>query len=397
MMTIKKSIAAAVATVAVAAGLGVAVRHDVDVAHAAPAGAPGSAPEQVLTNTNIADVAERVVASVVGIASTRKIEGGVVEFDPFFTNPFSPFFGGEPDTRQQAAMGSGVIVSDKGRILTNAHVVRDADEIKVTTWDGTELDAKVVGVDSRSDVAVLQVEGDLPALRPIVFGDSNKLRLGEVVLAIGNPFGVGQSVTMGIVSAKGRATGGTDYQDFIQTDAAINPGNSGGALVNLQGELVGINTAIISRTGGYQGIGFAIPSAMARPIMDMLIKDGKVSRGYMGVNIQTINKTLAKEAKLDVQHGVLVSQVDPKSPAGKAGLKDKDVVIALDGADIRDANKLRNEVAMRGAGKTAELTILRGKDKKTIKVTLGELPDPDTVKRPRAQPRVYRKVIPFEP
>jgi Do/DeqQ family serine protease len=390
MMLSSKSFAATVLSVAVVAGLGVAVRHDVEVAHAAPAsGTAGSAPEQVLTNTNIADVAERVVASVVNVSSTRKLDRGVVQFDPFFTDPFSPFYGLEPDQRMQQAAGSGVIVSAQGRVLTNAHVVKDADEIKITTSDGTELDAKIVGVDARSDVAVLQIEGDLPgALQPITFGDSSKLRLGEVVLAIGNPFGVGQSVTMGIVSAKGRATGGTDYQDFIQTDAAINPGNSGGALVNLQGELVGINTAIISRTGGYQGIGFAIPTTMARPIMDMLVKDGKVSRGYLGVDIVTLNKAVAKEAKIDHLHGVLVASVDAKGPAGKAGLKDNDVVIALDGDDIRDANKLRNAIAMRGAGKTAELTVLRGKDQKKIKVTLGELPEAPA--RAKRKPKVIR-------
>jgi Do/DeqQ family serine protease len=326
---------------------------------------------------------------VVNVSSTRKLDRGVVQFDPFFTDPFSPFYGLEPDQRMQQAAGSGVIVSAQGRVLTNAHVVKDADEIKITTSDGTELDAKIVGVDARSDVAVLQIEGDLPgALQPITFGDSSKLRLGEVVLAIGNPFGVGQSVTMGIVSAKGRATGGTDYQDFIQTDAAINPGNSGGALVNLQGELVGINTAIISRTGGYQGIGFAIPTTMARPIMDMLVKDGKVSRGYLGVDIVTLNKAVAKEAKIDHLHGVLVASVDAKGPAGKAGLKDNDVVIALDGDDIRDANKLRNAIAMRGAGKTAELTVLRGKDQKKIKVTLGELPEAPA--RAKRKPKVIR-------
>jgi serine protease Do len=195
------------------------------------------------------------------------------------------------------------------------------------------------------------------------------------VLAVGNPFGVGQSVTMGIVSAKGRATGGTGYQDFIQTDAAINPGNSGGALVNLDGELVGINTAILSRSGGYEGVGFAIPSDMAEPIVTMLVKDGKVSRGYLGVNITTVNKALAKDQKLATEHGVLVTGVEAKGPAARAGLVEGDVVVGLDGADIRDANKLRNTIAMRRAGKTAELAILRGKDHKTIKVTFGELPD----------------------
>jgi serine protease Do len=371
-MSISKSLVAFVATLGLATGIGVAVRYDAPAAHAGPS---VSGSDRVLTDGTIADVAERVVESVVNVASTRKVDSGPAAFDPFFTDPDSPFYGMEPDAGMQASMGSGVIVTAQGRVLTNAHVVNGADQIRVTTSDGTELDAKLVGVDARSDVAVLQLEGDLPKLVPLKFGDSSKLRLGEVVLAVGNPFGVGQSVTMGIVSAKGRATGGTDYQDFIQTDAAINPGNSGGALVNLDGELVGINTAILSRTGGYQGVGFAIPSAMAEPIMSMLVKDGKVSRGFLGVNIATVNKDIAKQAKLDVVHGVLITGVEDQSPAAKAGLAKGDVVISLDGSDVRDANKLRNTIAMRGAGKSAELAIIRGKDHKTIKVTLGELPD----------------------
>jgi serine protease Do len=372
-MKISKSFVAIVATVSIAAGLGAVIRFEPSRAHAGPAA--GSVPEEVLSSGTIADVAEGVVESVVNISSSHKAaEAAPEEIDPFFQ-----YFGIDPGGGGGGAagisMGSGVIVTAQGRVLTNAHVINGADEIKVTMSDGTELDAKLLGVDPRSDVAVLQLEGDLPKLKPIRIGDSTKLRLGEVVLAIGNPFAVGQSVTMGIVSAKGRATGGTDYQDFIQTDAAINPGNSGGALVNLAGELVGINTAILSHSGGYEGIGFAIPSAMASPIMDMLVKNGKVSRGYLGVNIATINKAVAKDQKLSTVHGVLITGVEDKSPAAKAGIVQGDVVVSLDGSEIRDANKLRNTIAMRGAGKTAELAILRGKDHSTVKVVLGELPD----------------------
>src|SRR6185369_8112512 len=192
---------------------------------------------------------------------------------------------------------------------------------------------KVIGVDPKADLAVLQLKGPLPALKPLAFGDSNQLRLGEVVLAIGDPFGVGKSVTMGIVSAKGRGGMGIEeYEDFIQTDAAINPGNSGGALVNLKGELVGINTAIASKSGGYAGIGFAIPTNMARPIMEQLIKDGKVSRGYLGVAIGTVTPQLAKENNLQAQRGALiVDVVDAQGAAAKAGLVQGDVVVALDG------------------------------------------------------------------
>jgi serine protease Do len=370
----------------------------VATAHAGPA---VSADDKILTGGTIADVSERVVASVVNVSSSRKVDNGPAAYDPFFNSPFSPYFGLEPDDGAQSSMGSGVIVTAQGRILTNAHVVQNADEIRVTTSDGTELDAKLVGIDPRSDIAVLQVTGDVPKLQPIAFGDSSKLRLGEVVLAIGNPFAVGQSVTMGIVSAKGRATGGTDYQDFIQTDAAINPGNSGGALVNLAGELVGINSAILTRTGGYQGIGFAIPTEMAQPIMDMLVKDGKVSRGFLGVNIATVNKSIATEQKLATVHGVLITDVQPDGPAAKAGLETGDVVTSLDGVELRDANKLRNTIAMRGAGKTAELAVLRGKSAKTFKVKLGELPPQDTVttpkKRGKSRGNFQRRWIQIDP
>ena len=392
-MSISKTLVALVATLGIATGVGVAVRFDAPAAHA-DVRVDGA--DKVLTDGTIADVAERVVESVVNVASTKKVDAGPAMFDPFFTDPDSPFFGFEPPSGMASSMGSGVIVTAQGRVLTNAHVVKGADEIRVTTSDGTELDAKLVGIDPRSDVAVLQLQGDLPKLKPLRFGDSTKLRLGEVVLAVGNPFGVGQSVTMGIVSAKGRAAGGaaTDYQDFIQTDAAINPGNSGGALVNLDGELVGINTAILSRTGGYQGIGFAIPSAMAEPIMTMLVKDGRVSRGFLGVNIATVTKDLAKQQKLDVVHGVLITGVEDQSPAAKAGLAKGDVVVSLDGADMRDANKLRNTIAMRGAGKSVELAIVRGKDHKTIKVSLGELPDAIADDAPvKVAPKKKKKVL----
>ena len=370
-MKMTKCLVAAIATV------GIAVP-----AYAGPGGATGA-----MTDGTIADVAEKVVSSVVNVSSKQVVESGPAMFDPFFTDPSSPFFGLEPEKREATSMGSGVIVTSKGRVLTNAHVIDGAKAVLVTTSDGTELEAKVVGIDKRSDVAVLQLQGDLPKLTPLAFGDASKLRLGEVVLAVGNPFGVGQSVTMGIVSAKGRATGSSDYQDFIQTDAAINPGNSGGALVNLKGELVGINTAILSRNGGYQGVGFAIPSDMAKPIMDMLVRDGKVTRGYLGVGIATVNKELAKQQKLPVVHGVLITGVEPKSPAAKAGLREGDVVVAIDGAEIRDSNKLRNTIAMRGAGKGAELTVLRGNDRKNLKITLAELPDPSAVKKSAPAPK----------
>jgi Do/DeqQ family serine protease len=324
------------------------------------------------TDGSIADVAERVVESVVNIDIESE-----VPTDQFFVDMF-----GADESQKMSGKGSGVIITANGRILTNAHVVNGADTIKVTLADGTEYSAKVVGVDKRSDLAVVQLEGNVPRLKAISFGDSSQLRLAEPVLAIGDPFGVGQTVTMGIVSAKGRASVGIeDYEDFIQTDAAINPGNSGGALINLRGELVGINTAILSRSGGYQGVGFAIPSNMAKPIMDALVKDGKVSRGYLGIGLVDLNRELAEANKISAIRGVVVTQVVPGSPAAKAGLSEKDVILAVDGAPVSDSGHLRNEIAMKGAGAKVELEVLRGKKTEKMTATLVDFPDQEQAVR----------------
>ena len=352
-------------------GTGAALRSGPSTAHATPA---------VLTDGSIPDVAERVVDSVVNISTSHAVEAGPAAFDPFFSNPFSPGFG-DPGDRKAMSKGSGVIVTANGRILTNAHVVKDADDIKVTLHDGNDYDAKVIGVDPKADLAVIQLKGNVPVLKPLTFGDSSTLRLGDVVLAIGDPFGVGKSVTMGIVSAKGRGGMGIEeYEDFIQTDAAINPGNSGGALVNLKGELVGINTAIASKSGGYAGIGFAIPTNMARPIMEMLIKDGKVSRGYLGVSIGTVTPLIAKEYNLTTQRGALIAGVDPKGPASRIGLAEGDVVVGINGTEIRTGDVLRNTIAMIKPGTTVELQLVRKSgNKETVKAKLGELPADNVV------------------
>ena len=346
--------------------------------------ADAQAPQAPLpASASISDVAERVVDSVVNISTTQTVADGPFIFDPFFADPSSPSFGA-PDTRKAQSLGSGVIVSADGKILTNAHVVRNADEIMVTLHDGTDHKAKVLGVDPKSDLAVLRVTDAKVKLEPLAFADSSRLRLGEVVLAVGNPFGVGQAVTMGIVSATGRASVGiVDYEDFIQTDAAINPGNSGGALVNMKGELVGINTAILSRSGGYQGIGFAIPTNMAKPIMDMLIKDGKVSRGWLGVTLAPLDAQA--QARFGVASGVLVAQVGDGTPAAKAGLSAGDVITAVDGTGVKDVGKLRNAVAIKGAGKVTTLDIRRDGKPSQIKVTLGNLPE--TVQQRRVRVR----------
>jgi serine protease Do len=329
-------------------------------------------------SVSIADIVERALPSVVSISSTKVTHSAGPQM-PFFNDPFFRHFfgpGGEvPRDRLEQGLGSGVIVSADGVILTNHHVVAQADDIQVVTPDRRQFAAKVVGSDPKSDLAVIKLEGKVEGLKPIAFGDSARLRLGDVVLAIGNPFGLSQTVTMGIVSATGRANVGiTDYEDFIQTDAAINPGNSGGALINMEGDLVGINTAILSRTGGSQGIGFAIPSNMAKPIADSLLEYGKVARGWLGVVIQDIDQELAKALGLGTTQGVLISDVAEGGPAAKAGLKRGDVVLSVGGKATNSTGSLRNLIAASGAKAKVKLDVLREGKKTTLTVDLGELP-----------------------
>lgn len=327
---------------------------------------------------SIADIAEKAAPSVVNVASSRTVKPVEMPFfnDPFFRHFFGPG-GPEPeDKRQEHGLGSGVVVSADGLVLTNNHVIEGADEIKVTTADKREFAVKVVGADKKSDLAVLRLQGDVKGLTPIELGDSSRLRLGDVVLAIGNPFGVGQTVTMGIVSAKGRANMGiAAYEDFIQTDAAINPGNSGGALVDMEGKLVGINTAILSRTGGNMGIGFAIPTNMASPIMKALLDHGKVVRGWLGVGIQDINQDLAQAMGLKGTKGILVSDVVDKGPGSKAGLRSGDVVLKLNGEEVQSTGQFRNAIAGAGSGASVKLEVLRDGKPMAIDAKLGELPD----------------------
>ncbi len=321
-------------------------------------------------SATVADIAERVTPSVVSVHSTKVTTGP--QLPP--GHPFRHFFGPMPDQRQQG-LGSGVIVA-KDLVVTNNHVVEDADEIKITTKDDLELEVELVGTDPKTDLAVLRITAGGEGLRPLPLGDSSKLRLGDAVLAIGNPFGIGQTVTMGIVSAKGRADLGiVDYEDFIQTDAAINPGNSGGALVNMQGELIGINTAIVSRSGGYQGIGFAIPTDMARPIVESLVADGHVERGWLGVHIQDLSADLAEAMGLKSTTGVLIADVGDGTPAQKAGVKRGDVVLEVDGKAVTTTGQLRNQIAAAGAQKRVELTLLRDGKKRKLPVALGAMPD----------------------
>jgi len=304
-------------------------------------------------------------------------------FDLFGEEFFERFFGRrfpdqqrqrQPREYRQQGQGSGFIISKDGYILTNNHVVGEADRMTVTLADDREFEAKLIGTDPKSDVAVIKIEGNNFPVLPM--GDSDRLAVGEWVIAIGNPFGLTHTMTVGVVSAKGRSQMGiTDYEDFIQTDAAINPGNSGGPLLNLDGEVVGINTAIFSRSGGYMGIGFAIPIKMATYIQKQLVDTGKVTRGYLGVGIQDLTKDLATSFGLDDTDGVLVASVASGAPAQEAGLKTGDVIVSFDGNDIRDTNQLRNLVARTPVGRQVAVEVIRDKKPQQFSVEIGELPD----------------------
>lgn len=335
-----------------------------------------------------ADVVSRVSPAVITIHSQMRVRAP--QQYPFMDDPmFRQFFGDrmpqqQPEQRR-SGLGSGVIISTDGYILTNHHVVDGAEEIKVDLNDNRTLDAKVVGSDPPSDLAVLKVDAaNLPVL---ALGDSDKVRVGDVVLAIGNPLGIGQTVTMGIISAKGRQTGMSSgsFEDFLQTDAPINQGNSGGALVSTNSELVGINSQILSPSGGSIGIGFAIPSNMARTITDTLVKTGKVRRGQLGITVVKLNSEPAKELGIKETKGVGVAQVQPGSAADRAGIRKGDVITSFNGVEMTDPNVFRNLVASTAPGTDVTLTIIRDGREQQIRAKLGELvPAPDReTERPR--------------
>jgi len=322
-------------------------------------------------------VSKKATPAVVNISSIRFARRSSYESllfqDPFFRH----FFGlGGPQAapeRAQRGLGSGVIVGPEGIILTNNHVIAGADEVEVTLADRRTFKAKLLGADPRSDLAVLKI--DAKNLPHFPLGDSDAIGVGAIVLAIGNPFDLGHTVTMGIVSAKGRANVGiVEYEDFIQTDAAINPGNSGGALVNLKGELIGINTAIVSRSGGYQGIGFAIPSNMVRTLMDSILKRGRVVRGYFGVQIQNVTPNIAKALGLKEVQGVLIRHVDSDSPAEEAGLRRGDVVTHFQDKLLNSSGDMRNRIVMTEPQKNVSLRILRQGKAKTLQAQIGSHP-----------------------
>ncbi len=331
------------------------------------------------SNETFVKVAKEAMASVVNISATRKITQ--TPTNPLFDDPFfRRFFGDEFERRRQQprrqpeqGLGSGVIVSEDGYIVTNNHVVEQADDMTVLLGDKRKFPAKLIGTDPKTDLAVIKI--DATGLPTLDWGDSTLLEVGELVLAVGNPFGLNQTVTMGIISAVGRANVGiVDYENFIQTDAAINPGNSGGALVNLQGQLIGINTAIFSRTGGYMGIGFAIPSQMVQGVMKSLIGHGKVIRGWLGVSIQELSQDMAKQFDAPDTNGALVGDVISGSPAEKAGIERGDIIRTYAGVAVKDSTHLRTLVADTTPDSPVPLEVWRNGKAKTLSVSIGEMP-----------------------
>ena len=317
-------------------------------------------------------IVERVAPAVVTVRVEKAADVSRTALPEALRDFFGPQFRGDQRAPRQGGLGSGVVVRPDGHILTNHHVIAGAERIRVELADGRTLPAKLVGADEASDLAVLKIEAvNLPTL---AFGDSDRMKVGDVVLAFGNPLGIGQTVTMGIVSAKGRATGVGDgaYEDFLQTDAPINQGNSGGALVNLQGELVGINAQIVSPSGGNIGLGFAIPSAMARAVSDQLAQDGVVRRSKLGVTIQPVTQDLADSLSLPEARGALVSGVEPGSPADHAGLRQGDVIVGLNGKRVTDANALRNQIASTRPESSVTIELLRGGKTESKSVRLVE-------------------------
>jgi len=334
------------------------------------------APNQNGTVLSYAPVVKKVIPSVVNISTVKTVEFKIPEqFKRFFNDPFfRRFFPNQnpnlPQKRKEYALGSGVIISKNGYIVTNYHVISAATKITVKTHNGKVYTAKLIGSDPKTDLAVIKIDAN--NLKPITFTNSNKIEVGDIALAIGNPFGLRESVTAGIVSALNRTSIGlNDYENFIQTDAAINPGNSGGALVDLEGRLIGINSAILSSSGGNNGIGFAIPSNMVKFVVTSLITKGKVVRGYLGVMISNIDASKANLYGID--HGVLINQVEPNTAASQAGLKAGDIIVAVDGEAVNNAGELRDKIAFKGAGSKVTLKVYRNGEYITLKAKLKAL------------------------
>ena len=352
--------------------------------------APGSAAARAAPES-FADMAEKLTPTVVNISTTQKVQTsqrgleGLPQFPP--GSPFEEFFkdfmerqqrDGNRQPRPVTSLGSGFIIDARGYVVTNNHVIAEADEVKVILHDDTELPAKIVGRDPKTDIAVLKVEPKQP-LTAARWGDSDKTRVGDWVLAIGNPFGLGGTVTAGIVSARGRNIRSGPYDDYIQTDASINKGNSGGPLFNIDGEIVGINTAIFSQTGGSIGIGFAVPAALAKPVVAQLIEYGRTRRGWLGVRIQSVTEEIAESLSLDRPRGALVAGITEGGPAEKAKIEQGDVILSFDGKPVANMNQLPRIVAETPIGKQANVDIWRKGKPRTVKVTVGELEEQEEV------------------
>ena len=336
---------------------------------------------------SFADLSDKLLPTVVNIYTKQNVRvdrnEGLPQFPP--GSPFEEFFkrfedrnnegedeGRRPRTRQRMSLGSGFIISADGIIITNNHVIDKADEVSVRMHDGTEYDAEIVGKDSKVDVAVLRIKADEP-LPFVKFGDDSKARVGDWILAIGNPYGLGGSVTAGIISARNRDINSGPYDNYLQTDASINRGNSGGPMFNMDGEVIGINTAIYSPSGGNIGIGFAVPSNQAKHVIDQLLEYGHTRRGWLGVSIQAVTKDIAESLGMDREYGALVSSVNKDSPADKGGVESGDIIIEFDGQEVGEMRELPRIVANTKIGKTVKVTVLRKGDRKNLKITIAEL------------------------
>jgi serine protease Do len=370
----------ALAAAALVVGLGAAVTaREIHASNNPPANVRLADPREGPSKASFAPIVKRVLPAVVNISTSKVVKaptsmrGGGVDplFRQFFGEGEGPF--APPRDRREQSLGSGVIVTPEGYILTNNHVVDGATDIRVTLSNKSEYKARLIGADPRTDIALLKIDaGSLPA---VTISDSSKVEVGDIVLAIGNPFGVGQTVTSGIVSATGRGgLGIEDYEDFIQTDAAINPGNSGGALINDRGELIGINTAILSRAGGNQGIGFAIPSNLARGVMTQLVDHGKVTRAYLGIVPQDVTPAIAKAFNVKELRGALVGDVTPDSPASRAGIEKGDIILEVNGKAVTDANQLRLAISMMPPEQAVNLKVLRNGSERSLTARLTEFP-----------------------
>jgi serine protease Do len=368
-----------------AAGLGIAHTTQKTIAEKSASNPPATLKmadsNEGPTKNSYAPILKSVLPSVVNISSSKVVKAKDMmpegmEMDPFFRQFFGQGEGhfNAPKDRREKALGSGVVVSPEGYVLTNNHVVDGATDVRVTLADKREVVAKVVGTDPKTDIAVLKIEAN--NLKPITIGDSSKVEVGDTALAIGDPFGVGQTVTKGIISATGRGNLGIEaYEDFLQTDAPINPGNSGGALINDRGELVGINTAIISHgSGGSQGIGFAVPVNLAHQVMDQILKNGKVVRAYMGILPQDMTADMAKAFGQKESRGVVVGDVSASSPAQEGGVQRGDIILEVNGKPVETSNQLRNSISMMTPGTTINLKLLRDGNEKTLSFKLREMP-----------------------